>query len=228
MGEAAREHVRREHDPARAAEAVVEACRAFRALPPLAERPAAPPPPSSLTWHSLAGRLEVEGAEGPWPPGERRRLRLRLANTGFARWLAGHQRAGRGRGRRAALRRRARRPARPPRRPPLAAAAARPRAGRGDGPRDRGAAAAGPGRALGRAARLSGSTAAASPSSAAPGGRGRSRGHSAMHPERSEGPAGAGRHLGAARAPRSRSGAVMERLRRCCLRLARPRPPLRG
>ena len=89
MGEAAREHVRCEHDPARAADAIVEACRGFRELPPLPERPAAPPPPTSLTWHELPGRLEVEGAAGPWAPGERRRLRLRLANTGFARGLAG-------------------------------------------------------------------------------------------------------------------------------------------
>jgi glycosyltransferase involved in cell wall biosynthesis len=89
MGGAAREHVRREHDPERAAAAVVAACRAWRELPPLPERPSLAPPPSSLIWDDLGGTIEVEGADLPWPPGERRRLRVRLANRGFARWLAG-------------------------------------------------------------------------------------------------------------------------------------------
>ncbi len=89
MGEAAREHVRTNHAPERAAAAVVAACAAFRDLPPLTERPAVPPRPSSLIWNDLAGTIEVEGAEAPWPAGERRRLRVRLANRGFARWLAG-------------------------------------------------------------------------------------------------------------------------------------------
>lgn len=89
MGEAARRHVGLHHAPEQAAAAVVEACTAFRELAPLPERPAAPPPPSSLVWGDLAGTIAVEGAELPWPPGERRRLRLRLGNRGFARWLAG-------------------------------------------------------------------------------------------------------------------------------------------
>jgi hypothetical protein len=33
----------------------------------------------------------VEGADLPWPEGERRRLGIRLRNTGFARWLAGER-----------------------------------------------------------------------------------------------------------------------------------------
>jgi glycosyltransferase involved in cell wall biosynthesis len=102
MGDAAREHVRRRHDPRRAAAAVVAACREWAAAPPLddprtaregaagaAATGAEPPRPSSLTWGRLAGDLEVRGAELPWPEGERRRLEVVLRNRGFARWLAG-------------------------------------------------------------------------------------------------------------------------------------------
>ncbi|HEX5716963.1 MAG TPA: glycosyltransferase family 4 protein [Thermoanaerobaculia bacterium] len=89
MGDAAREYVRVRHDPARSAEAVVEACREWRELPPPGEKLPDVPPPSSLAWGKLDGELEVEGAELPWPEGERRRLRIRLRNCGFARWVAG-------------------------------------------------------------------------------------------------------------------------------------------
>jgi glycosyltransferase involved in cell wall biosynthesis len=155
IGEAAREHVRRRHDPELAAEAVAQACREWATFTPpdaeprkkiqvgglwAAERPspglrpvvAEPPaghpsptrifspdlgsspaasgagtlpadhvlptwnpsspevpPPTSLAWGDLPGEMEVAGAEIPWAPGERRRLRIRLRNTGFARWLAG-------------------------------------------------------------------------------------------------------------------------------------------
>ena len=91
MGDAAREHVRVHNDPVRSAEAVVEACREWRELPPPGEELAAVPPPSSLAWGRLDGELEVEGAGLPWPEGERRRLRIRLRNRGFARWLAGER-----------------------------------------------------------------------------------------------------------------------------------------
>jgi hypothetical protein len=96
MGEAAREYVRREHDPARAADAVVEECFAFADLEPPGVRCERWPvgSPSSLGWGQLAGEIEVTGAEPPWPEGERRRLSIRLRNTGFARWLAGEKGAG--------------------------------------------------------------------------------------------------------------------------------------
>ncbi len=47
------------------------------------------PAPSTIAWHQMPGEIEVAGAERPWPEGERRRLAIRLKNTGFARWLAG-------------------------------------------------------------------------------------------------------------------------------------------
>jgi glycosyltransferase involved in cell wall biosynthesis len=95
MGAAARELIRSRHDPARSAEAVLDAAREWRDLPPPGDpREDAPPEvpaPSSLAWGRLDGTLEVEGAELPWPEGERRRLSIRLRNTGFARWLAGEK-----------------------------------------------------------------------------------------------------------------------------------------
>jgi len=92
MGRAAREHVRLRHDPARAAAAVVAACEELAALEPAGDDPLGHPdvpPPSSLAWGRLPGELEIEGADLPWPEGERRRLAIRVRNTGFARWLAG-------------------------------------------------------------------------------------------------------------------------------------------
>jgi len=88
MGEASREYIRSNHDPGRAAAAVVEACRELAELEPLGDEPAAVEPPTTLVWRRLEGELEVEGAEAPWAEGESRRLRIRLANKGLARWLA--------------------------------------------------------------------------------------------------------------------------------------------
>ncbi len=89
MGVAARAHVALHHAPARAAAAVVAACREWEhAEPAAASRPEAPAP-STIAWHQLPGEIEVAGVEAPWPAGERRRLAIRLKNTGFARWLAG-------------------------------------------------------------------------------------------------------------------------------------------
>lgn len=94
MGERARRHVAAEHDPARAAAAIVQACAEWMdAPPPVAagapdEEPSLPPP-TSLAWSVLAGAIEVAGARAPWPAGERRRLTVRLVNRGPAVWLAG-------------------------------------------------------------------------------------------------------------------------------------------
>jgi glycosyltransferase involved in cell wall biosynthesis len=94
MGAAARELVRTRHDPAGSAAAVADAVQEWRELPPpgdLPESGAETPPPSSLAWGRLDGTMEVEGADLPWPEGERRTLRIRLRNRGFARWLAGER-----------------------------------------------------------------------------------------------------------------------------------------
>ena len=87
LGDAAREHVAREHDPERAAAAMAAACADLAATAPPERSPAAPPPPSSLTWGALRGSLRLDGAAA-WAPGERRTVQLRLRNEGVARWLA--------------------------------------------------------------------------------------------------------------------------------------------
>jgi len=85
LGEAARAHVAREHDPARAAAAVVAACEELADAPPPGPAPAREPQPRPPFW-KLAGQLEVEPLAS-WSPGERRTLRIRLRNTGEALWL---------------------------------------------------------------------------------------------------------------------------------------------
>ena len=87
MAEAARAYVAREHDPGRAAAAVVAACAELAGLEPGGDAPARVSAPTTLTSGAVVGELHVEGAEPPWPEGERRRLRLTLANRGPARWL---------------------------------------------------------------------------------------------------------------------------------------------
>ncbi|MGE5233941.1 MAG: glycosyltransferase family 4 protein [Acidobacteriota bacterium] len=94
MGESARQHVRREHDPERAAERLLAACAELAAAAPLPERDVTVPPSTSLVASQLAARLEVSGAEAPWPAGERRRLRVRLRNTGTQRLLSAAHRDG--------------------------------------------------------------------------------------------------------------------------------------
>ena len=95
LGRRAREHVRREHDPGRAAARDRRGVRRAGSPAARAKRSAAlPSPPSTLTWGVMGGELEVEGAAMPWPEGERRRLRLRVRNDGRARWLAGTRGAG--------------------------------------------------------------------------------------------------------------------------------------
>lgn len=88
MGRSARAHVASEHAPERASAAIAAACAELAGMEPPGDRPAAPPPPTSATWGRLDGALAVEGAEAPWAAGERRRLILRVANRGAARWLA--------------------------------------------------------------------------------------------------------------------------------------------
>jgi glycosyltransferase involved in cell wall biosynthesis len=86
LGEAARAHVTREHDPARAAAAIVAACEELADAQPPGPAPPREPRPRPPFW-KLSGRLDVEPLAG-WAPGERRTLRVRLRNTGEALWLA--------------------------------------------------------------------------------------------------------------------------------------------
>jgi glycosyltransferase involved in cell wall biosynthesis len=87
MGAAAREYVARAHDPATAAAAVADACAELAEREPPGEAPCVAESMTSLTLPRLGGRIEVAGAERPWPAGERRRLRVRLENGSAGRWL---------------------------------------------------------------------------------------------------------------------------------------------
>jgi hypothetical protein len=89
LGRRARDYVRREHDPRRAAEHIVAACDELARREPGTPSAAQPSPPSTLTSGVMGGALEVEGASPPWVEGERRTLRLRIRNDGRTRWLAG-------------------------------------------------------------------------------------------------------------------------------------------
>jgi glycosyltransferase involved in cell wall biosynthesis len=91
---ASREYVEANHAPARAAAAVISACQELAEQEPPGGRPAEIAPPSTLTWRELPGELVVEGADLPWLPGEARDLRIRLANTGRARWLSAEHELG--------------------------------------------------------------------------------------------------------------------------------------
>ena len=87
MGQAARDHVRDAHDPPAAAAAIGAALAELARLEPPGDRAADVPPPTTLLWQDLPGRVEVAGADGPWGEGERRELTVDLANTGVATWL---------------------------------------------------------------------------------------------------------------------------------------------
>ncbi len=88
MGEAARDFVRREHDPERAAERVVEACRELAERePPGDSQVRDDMPVTTLTWVSLPGAIEVSGFTPEWPVGAARDLAIELTNRGPARWL---------------------------------------------------------------------------------------------------------------------------------------------
>ena len=94
MAEAARAFVRDHHDPSRAARSVADALAELATLDPPAERPLEVAAPTTLTWLELEGTMDVEGGEEPWEPGERRRLTVKLANSGFGRWLPTSEEAG--------------------------------------------------------------------------------------------------------------------------------------
>ena len=94
MAEAARSYVREKHDPTMAAAAIADACRELSEMtPPGPGRPDLEPPTTRF-WYTVAGEIGVEGAEEPWPEGERRRLRIELRNTGLARWLPSKEETG--------------------------------------------------------------------------------------------------------------------------------------
>lgn len=94
MGAAARQHVRREHDPERAAAAVVARCAEWRDAELLGDSALPHLSPTSFAWPALPGSIAVEGASRPWAAGERRRLRATLRNAGPATLLAAERGAG--------------------------------------------------------------------------------------------------------------------------------------
>jgi glycosyltransferase involved in cell wall biosynthesis len=87
MSRQARRYIAESHDPTRAVEKMVAACAELAESEPPGDCPATPDPPSSLVWREIAGQLEVEGADLPWPEGQMRQLQFRLRNYGPARWL---------------------------------------------------------------------------------------------------------------------------------------------
>lgn len=93
MGEAARRYVRKQHDPGRAAAAMVAACTELAELEPPGGR-VVEGSPTTMTFSHVAGEIEVSGHEAPWAEGEARRIRARLTNLGSAKWLAGSHGSG--------------------------------------------------------------------------------------------------------------------------------------
>ncbi|MEM8934392.1 MAG: hypothetical protein AAGE94_24575, partial [Acidobacteriota bacterium] len=95
LGERARRHVAEHHRPIDAAAATVDACAEWADLDPSPVASPIPaervPRPTTIAWDELPGLVEVEGAEAPWLPGERRAVRVRLANRSDATWLAGER-----------------------------------------------------------------------------------------------------------------------------------------
>ncbi len=91
MGERARAYVAAEHDPGASARRIAEAAAELAALAPPGPAARSEPPLSSLIERSFAGEIRVEGADTPWPAGERRRLRVVVRNDGESVWLAGER-----------------------------------------------------------------------------------------------------------------------------------------
>ncbi|HKI87224.1 MAG TPA: glycosyltransferase family 4 protein [Thermoanaerobaculia bacterium] len=87
MGERARAYVAREHSPERAAEAIVMALEAMRALNPPPESVPLAPTPTSLTASSLPFTVELDAGPSPWPAGARRLVHLSITNRSRVRWL---------------------------------------------------------------------------------------------------------------------------------------------
>jgi hypothetical protein len=94
MGEAARDLVRRQHDPDRAARKFVEALGELSKVEPQGASPATVAPPTTLLWQDLPGEIEVGNAEGSWQVGAAKKLTVRLRNSGPARWLATKEKPG--------------------------------------------------------------------------------------------------------------------------------------
>ncbi|MDA8017112.1 MAG: glycosyltransferase family 4 protein [Thermoanaerobaculia bacterium] len=99
LGQCARRHIAEQHRLEDAADALVAAAANWGDLSPLAgkageiEAIGSVPRPTSLAWHRMTGRLDVEGTED-WQPGERRTVRVRLTNESQAVWLAGERPSG--------------------------------------------------------------------------------------------------------------------------------------
>lgn len=91
MGERARAHVAREHDPEASARRIAAAAGELAACAPPVPAPLDDVPASSLVGRDFAGVVSVAGADSPWPAGERRTLRVAVRNDGDTVWLAGER-----------------------------------------------------------------------------------------------------------------------------------------
>jgi hypothetical protein len=87
MGEAARDLVRRQHDPDHAALQFARALSELSEVEPPGASVEHIAPPTTLLWQDLPGEIEVVDAEAPWDVGAAKKLSVRLRNSGPARWL---------------------------------------------------------------------------------------------------------------------------------------------
>jgi glycosyltransferase involved in cell wall biosynthesis len=86
-GRRSRDWIASEHDPARVAELIVQACAELGARQPAVATALRAARPSSLTFGVTQGSVCISGADS-WRESERRQVEIRLRNESRCRWLA--------------------------------------------------------------------------------------------------------------------------------------------